>query len=110
MAYLRAKPAFGREYANAAEVVADWMAGRDFYVQPSVITRGGYVSIRELPEADTLNIYFADSVDGIVSVTRHGEVPVSPMEAEEVPSYGGPMLTSGPISREEWGADREEGE
>lgn len=80
--YMHGIPAYGRTYDTEEAVLADWMAGNDFYVYPDVRAGGGYVSIRELPADSVLNIYWRETVDGILPVTREGKVPPDPMDAE----------------------------
>lgn len=42
---LKAKPAYNRNYSNAADMLKDWFAGKDFYS----INNSAYFSIRDLP-------------------------------------------------------------
>lgn len=55
MAFHVAIPAYGRDYNTKQEVYAAWNAGKDFQLQPS----GRYISRRELPPGDYLEIRYS---------------------------------------------------
>jgi len=56
MVYLSAVPAYGRDYKSQKAVLADWNAGKDFYVED--MRWSGYVSKGDLGNGVVLNIRY----------------------------------------------------
>lgn len=67
MKYLTCHQAYGRDRQTAAEIVADWEAGKDMRILPQPGYSGGtYVSKRELPDNVTLNVRFKKDTEVVV--------------------------------------------
>lgn len=54
--YLSAIPAYGRDYKNKKDLLADWAAGKDFLIQSFNGT--GYVNKDDKPSDVTLNVRY----------------------------------------------------
>lgn len=55
--YLTAVPAYGRDYKNQAQVLADWTAGMDFLIQD--FEASGYINKEDKPAEVVLNIRYS---------------------------------------------------
>jgi len=56
MRYLRAIPAYGRDYKSKKAVMEDWNAGKNFLVQD--MTESGYINKYDKPADVQLNIRY----------------------------------------------------
>jgi len=56
--YLSAVPAYGRDYRSKKALLADWDAGKDFYIVG--LGQSGYINKDDKPDGVTLNVRYAD--------------------------------------------------
>lgn len=54
--YVSVVPAYGRDYTNQKQVLADWNAGKDFLIQDFELS--GYINKDDKPASMILNVRY----------------------------------------------------